>query len=912
MIIKEVHITDFGRLSGNTSLTLGPGLNVIHGPNEVGKTTLIRAIRYALTVKAKVTGAFLDEIKPRAGGHPEVRLVCEHQGATYELLKRFQGQSGTVNLKLIDTTGSIEEVSGDEAETRLRELLGVEDTKRQRKSTEHLGIWPLLWVEQGESDSDPTEHLNTGGRSRLEQDLSERTGEVLSGGGGDELLQRVEAEYEQYFTASGTESNKADSPIRRAKDRLDTAAERLSDLEARNQKYGDTLDQYARCMESMAQLEDQLPDLREKHEQAKSSYDRAEKARQRKNQLAAELQTTVLEREQVEGLVADRTKLGKRVDESEQAQQQAAEQVDPLSKSLDALQEQRGDLEHEAAVKAQVQRTHDRLKRRASLHIEILTLQDAIVAQEGRLEKAHALHKRCVEMEARIQSIKVEKNDVRQLQKLERKAHEARAALEAAAARVEVQGKQDVAVRIGSETIQLAAGEKADHLATARLEVQIADLASVVVVPGGEELADRVAAVEKADKARAAALEKHGVGSAEEASERVAEKERLSQELEGKQDLIESYAPDGIDALQTEVEAHKQRVAEAEPALAQVQEDVDDALPTEVDQARALAKELESSAATHADAATSAKQALAGHDSKIQEASTSLRLARQRLEQLVEEVKQRTGELKSHRESFGTNEELDQKLKAKKESEQAKQEEVDEAAEQLNQNDPEQAQRAVERTERAVQNTETERSTLREKKASLETLLSAGELIGLHEQLDQAKVEHEEAEQALARTRRQAVAAKLLYETLSACRSEARSRYIAPLMEEISALLTMLFPGGKIDLDEGFGLKQLNRSSSGADQFEELSGGAKEQVGVLIRLAMGLVLAGDDSLVVMLDDPMEASDDGRFDRMAAVLAHCANHLQVVMTTWNWNRYRQLGVAPDQVVDFEEVRTAANA
>ena len=45
MKIENIHIDGFGVWNDKTWEPLGPGLNVFHGPNETGKSTLMAFIR---------------------------------------------------------------------------------------------------------------------------------------------------------------------------------------------------------------------------------------------------------------------------------------------------------------------------------------------------------------------------------------------------------------------------------------------------------------------------------------------------------------------------------------------------------------------------------------------------------------------------------------------------------------------------------------------------------------------------------------------------------------------------------------------------------------------------------------------------------------------------------------------------
>jgi hypothetical protein len=56
---------------------------------------------------------------------------------------------------------------------------------------------------------------------------------------------------------------------------------------------------------------------------------------------------------------------------------------------------------------------------------------------------------------------------------------------------------------------------------------------------------------------------------------------------------------------------------------------------------------------------------------------------------------------------------------------------------------------------------------------------------------------------------------------------------------------------------------------------------------------VGLVLAEDGSLPVILDDPLVSTDPKRLRRMAHVLETVSEQLQVVFVTCHWNRFKKL-------------------
>lgn len=91
-----------------TELELAPGLTIVRGPNEAGKSTLQRALELALTRKVTSAAGELDGLVPWDGGpddRPEVALDFtwdDEDGGTHEgrLEKSFRGAKGTVRLEV--------------------------------------------------------------------------------------------------------------------------------------------------------------------------------------------------------------------------------------------------------------------------------------------------------------------------------------------------------------------------------------------------------------------------------------------------------------------------------------------------------------------------------------------------------------------------------------------------------------------------------------------------------------------------------------------------------------------------------------------------------------------------------------------------------------------------------------------
>jgi DNA repair exonuclease SbcCD ATPase subunit len=109
-------------------IELAPGLTVIRGPNEAGKTTIQRAIELVLTRKATSASADIESLRPWGGSadaRPHVAIEFEQddeEGVKRgRLEKAFNGSRGTVSLAL-DSYSTEDPARADQA---LAELTGL-------------------------------------------------------------------------------------------------------------------------------------------------------------------------------------------------------------------------------------------------------------------------------------------------------------------------------------------------------------------------------------------------------------------------------------------------------------------------------------------------------------------------------------------------------------------------------------------------------------------------------------------------------------------------------------------------------------------------------------------------------------------------------------------------------------------
>jgi hypothetical protein len=161
---------------------------------------------------------------------------------------------------------------------------------------------------------------------------------------------------------------------------------------------------------------------------------------------------------------------------------------------------------------------------------------------------------------------------------------------------------------------------------------------------------------------------------------------------------------------------------------------------------------------------------------------------------------------------------------------------------------------------------------------------------GRQGKLDAAETEREHAASQQARVGRRARAADLLRSVMTRHRDTTRLRYVEPYRTELQRLGRPVFgPTFEVDVDSDLCIR--SRTLDGITvPYESLSGGAKEQLGILARLAGAALVAKEDTVPVVVDDALGFTDPDRLAKMGEVFDTVGAHGQVIVLTCSPERY----------------------
>ncbi len=211
---------------------------------------------------------------------------------------------------------------------------------------------------------------------------------------------------------------------------------------------------------------------------------------------------------------------------------------------------------------------------------------------------------------------------------------------------------------------------------------------------------------------------------------------------------------------------------------------------------------------------------------------------------------------------------------------------------------PEEKQRLankVARLDQAIVNQKARLADLDRTISNIEGQIQSAGGDGLGERVAALDSELSQAEADVTRHERRVKVLTLLAEAISAALDESRERFYAPVIRHLKPFVSDLFPGAALELGDGFKVSGIRRDAIAPEDFAQLSDGTQEQIGVLVRLALGALLAERGTpLPIILDDALVFSDDDRITRMFDALMRAGSYQQVIVLTCRVRAFATLG------------------
>ncbi len=840
------------------------GVVVVSGANEIGKSSMIEALDLLLAAKDRSTKKEVKQVKPT---HSDVgaEVTAEISTGPYRFVyrKRFHKRCET---HLTVVAPQREQLAGDEAHDRVQAMLA---------ETVDTGLWQAQRVLQ----SAATAAVDLSGCDALSRALDVAAGDAVHSSAVEPLLiDRIDTEYLRYFTATGRPTGEWAAAAKRR----DAAIAEVARCEAAVAEVDDAVRRHTALTAERARLAVELEQAVARLAAARAAADEVDALTQRLEHadvLASAAQTaatasaeTLAGRRRLRADIDQRTAT---VAELRVAAEEAAEEravAHEVQEAADAAAEQAraavtdGDARVEAARRA----------------VERLTDRDEAVRLTARLAKIDTAQRQFYAATTELAGIALTGTAMREIESAAAAVERAAGVAELASARVELAAEAELELRVAGVPVRLPAGQRWSGDASSPTDIELPGLLTVRVLPGAPAAESRTA-LDTARRTLAEALTAAGADGLTEARaldahrrELCATRDRLAVELE---------------ALTADASAEEMRIR-----LAGLDSDEPgEGGPADTAAAR---ERLDAELAAHrqrvADTETGRQVAL--------EATKRLSDKTRRADVLGEKLAAAQGELSAaadrltaERSACGDDELA---VRAEADAEQARRAAAVAAQlrEELRRRAPEQVAAALGEAARHTEVLGGRHDEVAEGLREVGTRLSVYGTEGRQGRLDAAQSECEHAETHYQRVGCRARAAETLRSVMARHRTSTRQRYVAPFRAELQRLGRLVF-GDSFEVDIDSDLRICTRTVDGCTvPYDSLSGGAREQLGIVARLAGAALVADEDSVPVIIDDALGFTDADRLTKMGAVFDAVGGAGQVIVLTCSPQRYAGVGTA----------------
>ncbi|MGC1151159.1 AAA family ATPase [Mycobacterium sp.] len=848
------------------------GVVVVSGANEIGKSSMVEALDLLLESRDRSTKKEVKQVKPT---HADVgsEVTAEISAGPYRFVyhKRFHKKCET-QLTVLEPRR--EQHSGDEAHDRVQAMLA---------ETVDIELWRAQRVLQSAS----TAAVNLSGCDALTRALDVAAGDTAALHGTEPLLiERIDSEYARYFTPTGRPTGEwtaAIKTLRDAEDEMRFCAAAVAEVDDRVERHATLTAELAElsqqqdaagvrqtaaraATDGIAQLTDQVREAELIAAAAAATSSASTAARTERLRLRSETDTRTVTVATLE------------VEASEAAEAESTAR--DVATEADAIVEQANE-----RVVALQQRAET-----ARRIVDELACREETQRLAARLAKIDAALRDRDDIAAELSTIRLTDDLVQQIDKAAAAVDRAEGQLALVSATVEFVAATDIELVIGDQRVSLPSGQSWSTVANVATEVEVPGVVTARVTPGASAL-DVQAHYAAAQEMLAAALSAAQVD--DPAVARLTDQRR--RELQSGRDrltatLIGLCGDDDVDQLRS-------RLAELR-ALPALPDDVAmdaSAARTELGAAEAARAEVGADCETHRRVA-----ALAA--SRLTEISTQATLSRDKLATQRAELDAVNDQLAELRAAVA-DEALAATADADAVAAKAAADRVAELSERLAAAAPEAV--AAELAD-AVDSAAALRDRHDEIAHSLHEIsvqLTVFGTEGRKGKLDAAEIDCEHARGEYDRVGRRARAVQLLRDVMVRHRDTTRLRYVEPFRAELQRLGRPVFgPSFEVDVDSDLCIR--NRTLDGCTvPYDSLSGGAKEQLGILARLAGAALVAKEDAVPILIDDALGFTDPERLVKMAAVFDTLGERGQVIVLTCTPARY-------DKIKDAQRIALCA--
>ena len=853
MKIRSLTVCQFKKFDEPYKLDgLAGGINVVVGPNEMGKSTLLSALRAAFFEKYMSKSKHIVSLQNNR--YPSAPAVCvefELADGAYELKKRFL-KKPYASLRL--PGGDV--LEGDAAEDRIQQLLNLGESSKSRSSLDSQGVWNLFWVQQGESFEriDPTDEAG----SSLYGALVSEIARILGGRQAQTLIGIFENQRSEFVTPktgkpTGTlkqlieRSAQLKGQLLELRDRQEELSNSMAELEAAQV----TLDAL-RVETDLSRVRDELSDAREERSKVEVEATKVRSEVERLGERIEKIKKLKQQIEEVTNLVESHEK-SIVIDGEELSQQE--QRFNELDSKLKRIESECSKLE-----------THLKSLERHQAAFELCT----------EIEKFSSIQQNIRELEEKASEIHVTEQLMREVEEANRRLSIADAKIKTNAASVIFELEEGGAEGVTINGIELEDNHHEVKVAE-KLSIGIPQRGTIVVQPPEDLLPEREAAkleMERLLESCKAKSVEHVNTLYKERSELIQSATLAQRELEV---LLKNSGPNWNDArpVEEQISKNQKKLADEMSKLG-IQDSA------ELRDQQSTIAEIRKESEEKSDKIANLQKAVEQLRFKINE--FNLNLAKEEVG--LKNSKKRLDELKKELAVVlggKTTDELQAQFREKSAHIETLESELSEL------------QRKIGEFELRIRQFEDKKSELEKEIVRLTTIIEDRQGVGLEEQIQSVERKLGFAKSDIEKCWAEVAELDLLLQTIQDSEGEVKNRFLSDILLRVYPYLRQIFPSATLITQEDGNVTDIERDPGGRETFQTLSIGTQEQISVLSRIAFAeFLVEKNHPAVIVLDDALVFSDDARIETMFRILSQASENIQILVFTCRAKLFENLG------------------
>lgn len=898
MIVESIQVENWGILREPSEIEFSDGLNIVHGPNDAGKSTIVDSVRTVFFTKHSSRSERIRSLVPWGSElPPKATIIFQKNGVRYRITKRFKSSESSL---LERHAGNKWEriAEGDNADSQVVELVGGRFPARGDTKPELWGMGQALWMVQGEPFI--SDNLNEETLSSLQRII----GASIESDTEKKIFEIVNDEYSKIFTKRRRGFRKG-SEVADIIEKVAELEERKSHTEAsRHDKDG----LIRRMDDNEVVLErkgEKLKAALEGREELKQKVDIAHEHRRDRERIGEEVKRIDSEldvlRDHAESIKEGREKIATVEAENKRMREKRKESEMLLEDPKGKLEESKKQID-EIKENLDLNETDLQLTRIA---YDVIQKERELTHKEDLLKDVSDLDK---ELSKRAKALGLiiapSKDALSDLRTCHQKIHDIKTKLDTYGLATRINAKSDLSGSIfldGSRSdFELGKGKREKWTSHQTVRIRIKEVGDFEIRSGSEDIKELRDTLEKAEVDFEEGVAPFSVKDVKELEELTRRKEELEKEVVKLKKDLEKRAKKGKDEIAREVAGLRKR-AEANWAKIPVDSEL-----------REFSKYEEGSLAQKELSARmkkiEARIANWKKEQKVSESTyTDLEKKSEALQVETQELNKRIHGNESRMEEIRTGIE---KIESDGLSLEEREEKLNKTSAKLDKK--ERAWKQYEKEKEEIEGkpltlwdeSETGIERLREDISSIERENAGmgGELNRVLDDLKDMIIIDEELEYLKDRKKRilsNSHAIELLRDLMKHYRTKTIESLTTPIQKLMAEDVRDLLGEKYKDVEFSAGVKPISvevPQYGVKASIDVLSFGTKEQMWFLFRLALGRLLSGEDKQLVVLDDPLANTDPSKLRRALNILKGSAAKLQIVVLTCDVDKYNWLSDA----------------